>query len=216
MSQCDCTWKQEVKGLAAWKVEFEENLSERRSCYLLLSQESHDPTKVAATQENPYLTFLHFPHLHILLISTVFPCQFFSSSYPHTGFHSNSQRFMLTAHALLSFPVTRAEQFDNLLLLQSAHNTWSNETFMVPYSKIDWDPIQSTTTLDGWEMPKGQPSYLELGMKPETDLYLISEIRLCLHGIYLLFSTTGMEKSHSQNTATQAALLIKGQHITDA
>lgn len=60
-------------------------------------------------------------------------------------------------------------------------------------------------------MPKGQPSYLELGLKPEIDLYLMSEIRLCFHGIYLLSSTTGMEKSHSQNTATQAAL-----HTTDA
>lgn len=61
----------------------------------------------------------------------------------------------------------------NLFLLQSAHSTWSNGTFMVPYSKIDWDAIQSTNTLDGWKMPKGQPSYLELELKPELDLYLI-------------------------------------------
>ena len=57
---------------------------------------------------------------------------------------------MLTAHALLSFPVTRAEQsLIDLCLLRSAQNAQSVEMFMVPYSKTDWDPIQSTTTLDG-------------------------------------------------------------------
>lgn len=54
---------QEVKGLAAWKVQFEENLSQGLSCYLLFSQQSHDSTNVAATQENPYFPFLYFAHL---------------------------------------------------------------------------------------------------------------------------------------------------------
>lgn len=63
---------------------------------------------------------------------------------------------------------------------------------------------------------KGLPSYLVLGLKPELALHLISDIRLCLHGTYLLSSTTGMEKSHSQDRVTQAALHIKGQDTTDA
>lgn len=65
-------------------------------------------------------------------------------------------------------------------------------------------------------MPKGLPLYLVLGLKPELALHLISDIRLCLHGTYLLSSTTGMEKSHSQDRVTQAALHIKGQDTTDA
>lgn len=57
---------------------------------------------------------------------------------------------MLTAHALLSFPVTWAEQSSiDLDLLQYAQNTQGIETFMVPYSKTDWDPIHCTATLDG-------------------------------------------------------------------
>jgi len=68
----------------------------------------------------------------------------------------------------------------------------------------------------GERCQKVLPSYLVLGLKPEPALYLVSKIRLCLHGTYLLSSTTGMEKSHSQDTGTQAALRIKGQDAREA
>lgn len=164
MSQCDCTWKQEVKGLAAWKVEFEENLCEGLPCYLLFSQQSHDSTNAAAAQENPYHPFCISP----IYNSSLLPLYFLvnsSLSHTHTQVSTPIPKGSCWQHMLCSaFQLSRQNSLINLFLLQSAHNTCSNETFMVPYSKIDWDPIQSTTTLDGSKMPKGQPSYLELGL----------------------------------------------------
>lgn len=110
MSQCDCTWRQEVKGLAAWKVEFEENLSEELPCYYSQSKVMISQIKQQCKKDPTYLSCISpiyrpssLPLYFLLVNSSLF-------SSPHTGFHSISQMSMLTAHGLLSFPVTRAEQ----------------------------------------------------------------------------------------------------------
>lgn len=160
MSQCDCTWKQEVKGLAAWKVEFEENLCEGLPCYLLFSQpqmqQQHKKIPTTLSCISPIYNSSLLP-LYFLVNSSL--------SHTHTQVATPIPKGSCWQHMLCSaFQLSRQNSLINLFLLQSAHNTCSNETFMVPYSKIDWDPIQSTTTLDVSKMPKGQPSYLELGL----------------------------------------------------
>lgn len=160
MSQCDCTWKQEVKGLAAWKVEFEENLCEGLPCYLLFSQpqmqQQHKKIPTTLSCISPIYNSSLLP-LYFLVNSSL--------SHTHTQVATPIPKGSCWQHMFCSaFQLSRQNSLINLFLLQSAHNTCSNETFMVPYSKIDWDPIQSTTTLDVSKMPKGQPSYLELGL----------------------------------------------------
>lgn len=95
MSQCDCTWRQDVKGLTAWKGEFEENLSEELYLFTILT--AVRMLQIHQTKTIPSSLSCISPIYSPTLLLYFF-LVFFSPSSLYTGFHSVSQKSMVTAH----------------------------------------------------------------------------------------------------------------------